>query len=282
MDLKKRIENCKDLTPGEKKFALYLETHLSQLDSKTIRQLSLESCFSVSGIHRFCRKIGLKGFKELKKEGILEQFRSASEPIDINFPFDARDTASVIEENLYRLYKTTLRDTLENIHLRQLSLITGLLASAHHIDIYTHAHNSYPAGVFADRLTSIGKQVRLPQGSYNQRAAALSADSTHAALVISYSGKASFLPSVMEILKKKKCRIIFLGKPGAEKNWAGIKYHLSISDQENLQNRISQFSSHISLQYLLDLIFCCVFQADYNKNMDLLKANLTYLDDRFP
>lgn len=44
-----------------------------------------------------------------------------------------------------------------------------------------------------------------------------------------------------------------------------IKYQLSISDKENLRDRISQFSSHIALQYILDVLFSCIYNLNREK-----------------
>lgn len=46
---------------------------------------------------------------------------------------------------------------------------------------------------------------------------------------------------------------------------------LPISTKEKLSNKISTFSSNISIHYLLDLIFACVFKHDYQRNIELRK-----------
>lgn len=280
MTLQKRIEICKELTPAEQKLAANILQNASRLTGTTIQSLARENYLSVSSIHRFCKKIGLAGFKELKTELLRHAEHSPEARVDINFPFQPEDTCMTAARHLKNLYDTTLSDTIDYLNERQLLAVAELLSSAEMIDIYTHAHNFYPAGVFADRMLSIGKKVRCPEGFYNQRAIALSSDSNHVSMLISYSGRAFFLPTILEILHQKRSKLIFIGKEGMKKEYPQVRHFLPISSQEDLQNRISQFSSHISLQYILDILYCCVFKLDYNQNLRLLAGNLSWLDDR--
>ncbi|RXD25448.1 MurR/RpiR family transcriptional regulator, partial [Acinetobacter baumannii] len=55
---------------------------------------------------------------------------------------------------------------------------------------------------------------------------------------------------------------------------------LYISDRENLRNRISQFSSHIAMQYMLDLLFSCIFKVDYDENIRYIEEIMNTIDDR--
>ena len=57
---------------------------------------------------------------------------------------------------------------------------------------------------------------------------------------------------------------------------------LPISTKEKLSNKISTFSSNISIHYLLDLIFACVFEHDYQRNIEINKEISKELDqERF-
>ena len=74
--------------------------------------------------------------------------------------------------------------------------------------------------------------------------------------------------------------MILVGRIGSSIEQSYIKHYLYISDKENLRDRISQFSSHISMQYMLDLIFSCIFRMDYKKNMDYINEVIGFIDDR--
>ena len=57
-------------------------------------------------------------------------------------------------------------------------------------------------------------------------------------------------------------------------------YATYISGKENLRNRISQFSSHIALQYLMDVVFACSYNKGREQNIQYLKTSISYMDDR--
>ncbi len=280
MTLAKRIQTCTELTPAEQQLASYILSHKETVLQLSISELAKETFLSPSSIHRFTHKLGLTGFKELKIELAQLLLEPPASDINVNFPFTKEDSLQHMSKQLLELYEITLSDTLSYVNHSHCQKVAMLLSKADTIDIYTHAHNAYPAGVFSDRMLAIGKKVRCPHSFYEQRAVALSSNPSHAAIVISYSGKASFIPAVLKILRKKRIPVVLISKPDARKDFPQIRYHLSISNQEHLQNRISQFSSHISLQYLLDLLYCFIFKLNYDDNLRILNESIYLLDDR--
>jgi DNA-binding MurR/RpiR family transcriptional regulator len=71
-----------------------------------------------------------------------------------------------------------------------------------------------------------------------------------------------------------------VGKAGISEYAPYVNYVLCISDQENLRDRISQFSSHIALQYMMDVIFGCIYNLDRQKNIEYLQNAISFMDDR--
>lgn len=129
-------------------------------------------------------------------------------------------------------------------------------------------------------MRAIGRMVTCPKSFYDQRCTATSSKKNHVAIILSYSGRATFLPSIAQILYKKGIEIILVGRVGKNVISNYIKYHLYISDRENLRNRISQFSSHIAMQYMLDIIFSCIFKLDYERNINYIEEVNNIIDDR--
>ena len=50
-----------------------------------------------------------------------------------------------------------------------------------------------------------------------------------------------------------------------------------MSDSESLRNRITQFASHIAVQYALDTLFSCFFARAYREGLSFLRDSLPYL-----
>lgn len=282
MTLENMIKCCNDLTPTENQLAQYILQNKDQIEKLSIQKLSEKTFVSKSGIHRFCKKIGINGFNELKvklAQDIAEENRGNNQ-IDVNFPFESSDSQGIIAKKLLKLYEASIADTYNSIDLEALNNSVKLLYSADIIDIYTHAHNINVAENFQDKMRSIGRMVNCPKSSYEQRCTAIASKRNHVAIILSYSGRATFLPTIVDILHKKGTEIIWIGRVGTSVVPNYIKHHLYISDRENLRNRISQFSSHIAMQYMLDVIFSCIFRMDYERNIDYIQEVAGIIDDR--
>lgn len=282
MTLEKMIKCCEHLTPTELQLAQYILKHKEQIQRLSIQELSNRTFVSKSAIHRFCKKVGLEGFNELKIKLMqdLTQKEKGESNIDVNFPFLSEDSHQQIADKLLDLYKTSIQDTYNSIDLKVLNQCVKLLHKAKYIDIYAHAHNINVAENFQDKMRILGRKVSCPKSIYEQRATAVTSNDTHVAIILSYSGKATFLPSIIELLYHRKVKVILIERAGNNVSYPHINHYLYISDRELLRNRISQFSSHIAMQYILDLLFSCIFRIDYDKNMNYLEEVVELIDDR--
>ncbi|HIG0358590.1 TPA: MurR/RpiR family transcriptional regulator [Clostridium sporogenes] len=282
MTIENMIKCCDNLTPIENQLAQYILQNKDQVKKLSIQKLSEKTFVSKSGIHRFCKKIGINGFNELKvklAQDIAEENREGNQ-IDVNFPFESSDNQRIIAKKLLKLYEASIADTYNSIDLEELNKSVKLLHNADIIEIYTHAHNINVAENFQDKMRAIGRIVNCPKSFYDQRCTATASKKNHVAIILSYSGRATFLPSIIEILHKKEIQIIWIGRLGKSVESNYIRHNLYISDRENLRNRISQFSSHIAMQYMLDIIFSCIFKLDYERNINYIEQVNSIIDDR--
>lgn len=283
MTLKSMIELADGLTPIETEIGYYILKNQEDVLEMSVIELADKTHVSKSAIHRFCKKIGLKGFNELKviMAKDITELRSDIEMIDVNYPFERRDGAQMIAKKLTCLYETAICDTYDYMDFVQMHKVAQLLHRAEVIDIYTHAHNMNVAENFQDKMITIGRSsVECPKGFYKQRLNALASDSKHVAIVLSYSGKATFVKPIIKALYKKKVPVVYVGKAGGNLYPQYVTYALTISSRENLRNRISQFSSHIAMQYMMDVIFGCIYNMDREKNIEYLKESIGFMDDR--
>lgn len=282
MTIKNMIKCCNNLTPTENQLAQYILQNKEYVEKLSIQKLSEETFVSKSAIHRFCKKININGFNDFKvklTQDIIEESEGDNQ-IDVNFPFESNDTQGIIAQKLLKLYEASITDTYNSIDVLELSKSATLLHNADVIDIYTHAHNINVAENFQDKMRAIGRMVNCPKSFYDQRCTATASKKNHVAIILSYSGKATFLPAIVRILHKREIEIIWIGRLGKDAISSYIRHNLYISDRENLRDRISQFSSHIAMQYVLDIIFSCIFKIDYKKNIDYIHEVADIVDDR--
>lgn len=282
MKLEKRIELCDSMTPLESEIASYILNNKDAVMKLKIQELADTLFISKSAIHRFVKKIGFNGFNDLKVSIAKENadLLENNSYINVNYPFQAKDNPRQIAFKLLELYEKAIKDTFEYVDLDQIKAVSQLIDSADVVDIYTHAHNSNIAENFQDKMLTIGKSVNCPSSFYNQRLTVLASDQKHVAIILSYSGKATFILPIVKKLYEKGVKVIQIGKAGSNYYSQYVTYHLSISDSENNRDRMSQFSSHIAMQYIMDVLYACIYNERRKKNTKYIYDSIDYMDDR--
>lgn len=277
MDIKRKITQGKELTPTEQQLGQTVLAMGEDVRGLSIKEFARQANVSVASIHRFCKKLGLEGFKELKVELVRAASRADSAPkVDINFPFDATSSAQEISERMARLYETTLSETREILDPAQLDYAAKLILRAGTVDIYTGSHNLYPAGMFRDRLLSAGKSATCYSSIEAQVRTALASGPDHVAIVISYSGLAPNFKEILPILSSRHVPVIVIGTPYCARIHPGFAAYLTVSDIESLSHRITQFASHIAVQYVLDSLYSSYFAKDYARCSEFLEQSFPF------
>ena len=214
MDIRRKITQGKSLTPTEQQLGQTALAMGEDVRGLSIKEFAARANVSVASVHRFCKKLGLEGFKDLKVELIRQATEAGNRrDVDINFPFDATSTPAQVMERMEGLYQTTLAETQELLDPAQLNHAAKLIMRAGTVDIYTGSHNLYPAGMFRDRLLSAGKSATCHDGVEAQVRTALASGPDHAAIVISYSGLAPNLKDILPILSSRHVPVIVIGTP---------------------------------------------------------------------
>ena len=282
MDIIHRIRSCETITPTERTLIDTVFELQDRLDGYTIEELAEAAHTSPASISRFCKKLGLKGYREFKVElARSEAKRRDSATVDIDYPFREGDSPRTIALGLKSLYELTLSDAVDCMDFPTVLKAARLVCDARQVDIYTHSHNAIVADSFQDRLRrGMGKTVVVARSEEEQRIVAAASQPSSVAIVISYSGRATFLKNVLRILHYRQVPIILVGTDEARRVHPDVDLHLQISDREHPQLRISQFASHIALQYALDVLFGCTFTLNYQRNARYIAATTPLIDDR--
>ena len=278
VDLKERIERAKNLTPTEAQLASAVLALDERIQGLTVKEFARATSTSIASVQRFCKKLELSGYRELKVE-LARAFAAQPEPIapvDVNFPFAPGDNVRTIVANMSSLYAITITDTARQLDPAHLERAARLISRAEEVEIYSSSHNLYPAQMFEERLLSAGKRAVCPLSGERQTRLVLASDETHAAIIITYSGISPVYKRYINLLHERRTPVVLVGSERARRLNPGLDAYLMVSDHENLQNRITQFASHIAVQFVLDSLFCRVFARDYACSMAFLQQSLPY------
>lgn len=269
MNIFNRIENLVNLTENEKILVSFIKNNPERFITMTSSEISDSSFVSNATIYRLCKKLELSGLSELKilVSASVGDYLKEHTTLDFNYPIHQNETQYQITLTLKELYEQTLVSSLNTIDLEELRKAASLMKKKPFIDLYTSAGNIFFAENFKFQMQEIGKFVNVPVEEYHQRLTAAASDSSHLAIIVSFGGRGTIIPGLVDILKKNKSSILLISS-AQPISWAKqATHHLYLSSNESHYNKISSFSTRLSLLYLLDCLYTSYFKLDYDHNV---------------
>ena len=269
MNIFSKLDNLTDLTANEQTLVDYMKNNPERFVNMSADEISAACFVSIPTIYRLCKKLKLNGLSQLKMvvSNSIRDYMKEKNGIDYNYPFTQNETQYQITVKMKELYEQTLTTLNNLIDLEQLRLIALALKKAKYIDIYTSAGNIYFAENFKFQMSEIGVVVNVPVEQYQQSLAAAASNEEHVAIVVSFEGRGMLVEQVMTLLKKNKTPIVLISSTTNKTMIQSSDYNLYLNPNENHYNKISSFSTRLSLLYLLDCIYTCYFKLDYDKNV---------------
>ena len=269
MNIFSKLDNLTDLTANEQTLVDYMKNNTERFVNMSADEISAACFVSIPTIYRLCKKLKLNGLSQLKMvvSNSIRDYMKEKNGIDYNYPFSQNETQYQITVKMKELYEQTLTTLNNLIDLEQLRLIALALKKAKYIDIYTSAGNIYFAENFKFQMSEIGVVVNVPVEQYQQSLAAAASNEEHVAIVVSFEGRGMLVEQVMTLLKKNKTPIVLISSTTNKTMIQSSDYNLYLNPNENHYNKISSFSTRLSLLYLLDCIYTCYFKLDYDKNV---------------
>ena len=277
MDLFTKIKAMNSFTESEQTFIDFIFNHPYDVIQLNLQQLSKTSYVSISTIYRVMEKLEINGLNQLKLQ-ISESLKNNEnlKNIDCNYPFQKTNTHYQILTQMLELYDQTLKNTINLIDLDVLLHTVQALKKANNIYIFPSIGNYFMAESFQQNMLEIGVKVAVIKEAYYQHWHVQLCDENDIVMLISYAGRTPQIMDIVHDLNKKNIPIILISSTIHTPIDQFAKYHLYFSSYEDSEEKIASFSSRISLQYLLDCIYACYFNRDYEKNLEYKIKN--YID----
>ena len=270
MNIFSKLDKLTDLTQNEKTLVYYMQNNSEDFIRMSASEISKACFISTSSIYRLCKKVGLAGLAELKVQVSLSinEYLKEQNSLNFDYPFKQNETQNQVVLKMKELYEQTIQSSLNLIDLNTLKLVASILKKAIYIDFYTSAGNIYFAENFKFQMQEIGTFINVPIEEYHQLLTASTSDEKHVAIIVSFEGRGLITKNLANILKKNNTPIILISSTNDNPITKYADYHLYLSSHENHFNKISSFSTRLSLLYLLDCIYTCYFKFDYEKNVN--------------
>ena len=266
MNIFSKLEQLINLTESEKILVDFIKKYPMEFSEMRVNEICQYCFISKSTIYRLCKKLEVDGISELKLIVATDFKDYQKEEINYDFPFGANQPEHEIINNLETLYKYTIKNTKNLFDPENIRNVAKALKNAKQIDIYASAGNVFFAENFKFQMEEIGKTVTAPVDEYVQRLMAARGDKNHIAMIISFDGRSRFLDIILKILKKNQTPIVLITSTMSKKLQEYADYVVYMSSYENHYNKISSFSTRLTLLYILDVLYANYFGLDYDEN----------------
>jgi DNA-binding MurR/RpiR family transcriptional regulator len=265
------MDNLTNLTENEKILVSFIKENPEAFVKMTSAEISKASFVSNATIYRLCKKLDLAGISEFKIliSASASDYLKERTTLDFNYPIHPNETQHQITRTLQELYGQTVVSTLNNLDLEQLRQAASLMKKKPSIDLYTSAGNLFFAENFKFQMQEIGRFVNVPVEEYHQRLTAAASGSSHLSIVVSYGGRGTVIPKIVDTLQKNKSPILLISSTEEIPFAKAATHHLYLSSNENHYNKISSFATRLSLLFLLDCLYTSYFKLDYEENIAL-------------
>ena len=242
---------------------------MKDIKNMTIAQIANETYTSSPLFIRIAKKLGFDGWNEFKEAYLKElDYLYLNQEVDANIPFVVNDDIMNIAYNLCVLERETIQDTYSLISHDDLQKAIRLLRNCKYIDVYSRSVHMHIVRSFQERMYILHRHVQLCSLSDELDSTYLMSDQNHCAIIISYSGHAPHIKHLIETLRKKQTSIIAI--TNLEDNELSLlaDVTLRMSSRELIYTKIADFASSLSLKYILDILYSCIFSIHYQQNLD--------------
>lgn len=275
MLIRDQLKKAQNFTPNEKEIALFILKNSDNFDEFSTRQIAKKTFTSPSAIVRLCHRLGFSGFDEFKNKFIEETdyLSLKNKELNANFPFDKNDTVREVVGKITNLYLQTIKDTQNIMDFQALLRCRKICDESKEIHIFSYGTYLNQAYAFEEKMTKMGKKVHIQSNLNYQLYDAESMEAGDIAIIISYSGETKNCLEIANLCRQKNIPVISFTSVGGNSLSKVSDEVLYISTQETLYENIADYSIHLSVSYLLDILYSIIFQQDfdhyYQRKIDL-------------
>lgn len=257
--LENYLNNCTD---GERQAVLYMVQHTKEMVDQDIHTISKKCYCSSATIVRISKKNGYSGFRELKKELILDLNNIDNiDSIDINnLKLESTDQVLVdITNNNIR----AIKQTAELIDYNVLLEVVHLINEQEYISLFGIGASFIACKDLQMKLERVNKKTSLYEDTHLQLIRSSNVLENELAIMISYSGETQEIIKMAKNIKKNNGIIISIVKYGRTDLSDLSDYVLYVPAFEQ-ELRVSASSSRISQLNMIDIIYHSYLKEVYD------------------
>ena len=262
------------LSNAERNAAQYFLNNANSIFDKPIAVLAKESQTTQAAWVRFCKSLGFKGLKELKKSFFVQIQMPASENTYENYTVysDINGYKSVeeISANVMQSGICAITDTVKLIDSATMEKAAKAIMKAHSVKLFGVSASALVAEDFYYKLLRIGKNACFSKDSHVQLTYAANISPADAAVIISHSGATAEIIEILDTVKKRGAVGIAVTR-FSKKNYLNNADIILYSSAPEIYRRSGAMSSRIAQLTVIDVLFSTIAHQNYRaieKNLE--------------
>lgn len=270
MLLLEKMMHLEKVSASQKAVINFMIESKREIEFCTARDIAKRVFTSPATLTRLSKKLGYSGFEDLKKAFLKEQeyLDKHMSVLDANHPFRKNDNNSTIANSIGNLIKESVDDTLSLIDYDQLNGAVKTIEKADTLHISAISFSLIYAMDFQLKMRRLGKNVEITELVGEQLYTYSIIRNNDCAMVISYSGEIPLLKQMMQVYRQRGVPVIAITSLGENSIRKYADVTIDICTREKLYTKIAGFTSQASIKLILDILYSCYFNLQYDKNME--------------
>ncbi len=268
-------QHYSQLSPLERKIGDYILSHPRQVVEMSVQELAAAAGAAPSGVIRFCKRLGYRGYTQLKIS--LAGRQPAPEDMILPAVFPDDGTSQVFDK-VFTSSMKTLKDTMEIMDRSSLQKAAELLHQAETIVFFGVGTSSTIAMDAYYRLMRIGYPAVCATDSYIMRTAASGLGPGDAAVGISHSGRTIETRDALKIARSKGAgTIVITSRPGSPVAAQGDLVLCVYSDE--VRYPIEAVTARIAHIAVLDALCVALSLMEYDRTVEHIREMNRLFED---
>jgi RpiR family carbohydrate utilization transcriptional regulator len=248
-------EMKESLTPTEEKIVAFIEGNISEMIRLSISELAARCDASESGIVRLCKKMGFKGYQDMKI-ALAQYVASNDEVKHLQQDVELGDSVAEICTKVFNATVQSLRDTESVLSTQNMEQAVNWIQNAGSINFYGVGGAGAVATDAYFRYLKLGIPCQAFTDAQNQINRSLTLGEKDVIVAISHSGKTRDLLLSLKTAKERGAKIIAVTQMGKTPitKLADLVFYTSSNETVF---RHDAMASRIAEMVILDSLFVC-------------------------
>lgn len=258
------------LSDAQKQALDYIFSQRQKIKEMNITDVARASYTSTATIVRLAKKLGFVGYEELKNSYLqeVEYMDSHFDKMNPNFPFEKDEPIQRIAAKITNLSIETAQDTLKLVQHDSLQKAVQTLVRAKNIHLAAISYSLLLGQIFRLDMMRIGRNVNVCDINGEELFMENVIQKDDCVLFISYSGEIEKLCLLARRVKEKGAKVITITSIGDNTLKKYSDVILEVSTREKLYSKIKGYSNENSIKLVLDILYSCFFQMEYENNRE--------------